>query len=345
MKTSFPLLWGAMLALFCSSMLVSHAADVEVIVGNTVPNPGDAPPAGLNAPFAVDFDAQGAMIIVEYDGGRLLKWTAADGLETLAGATATGYVDGAGETARFNKLHNVTIGADGQMYLSDHLNHAVRVYDPAKRSIDSFAGNGKEGFDGDSGSIDEARFRQPICVSLTADRKQLLVADIGNRRIRQIDLATERVRTIAGNGKKGRPADGELATEAPLVDPRAAAAAPDGSWYLLERGGHVLRHVRDGRVTTVAGNGKPGLVDGPALSAQLNGPKHLDIASDGRVFIADDNNHAVRVYDPATQTLQTVSTGNYKLKRPHGVKVHLGELYIADSFHHRILKLALPDAP
>ncbi len=60
--------------------------------------------------------------------------------------------------------------------------------------------------------------------------------------------------TVAGNGKKGVPADGNQATKSPLVDPRAVAVDSKNNIYILERSGHALRMVTpDGKIRTVAG--------------------------------------------------------------------------------------------
>ena len=333
---------AVLMACVCGTAALAQAAEVQVIRGPATPDPGKLQPGELNAPFAVDFDREGRMVIVEYDGGRVLRLTADGDLQHLAGDGNVGYVDGAATKAQFNKLHNLAIAADGRMYLSDHLNHAVRCYDPSSQTVTTVAGDGTEGFRGDGGPARQARFRQPICVTLAPDGNSLLVADIGNRRIRQISLQKQTIETIVGIGEKGTPEDGTPADYAPLVDPRAVAAAPDGSLYILERGGHALRVVRRGRVHTVAGTGRAGHTDGDALQSQLNGPKHMDVAPDGRVFIADDNNHAIRCYDPRARTLSTVDLGDYRLNRPHGVRVHDDQLYIADSYHHRILRTPLP---
>src|SRR5262249_56564952 len=100
-------------------------------------------------------------------------------------------------------------------------------------------------------------------------------ADLDNRRVRAIDLQTGVVRTVAGNGKKGVPADGADALQSPLVDPRAVAADRKGNVYILERSGHALRVVTpDGKIRTVAGTGQPGLSGdgGGALKATLRRP-------------------------------------------------------------------------
>ncbi len=333
------------LAVACLVSLLpwASAAEVQVLRGPTAPDPGEhVGPGELNTPFAVEFDSIGRMLIVEYDGGRLLRVNPGGSLETLAGDGTLGYRDGDPAQARFNKLHNLAIDQDDRVFLSDHLNHTVRLYEPAGPRVRSFAGNGQPGDAGDGQPLAAARFQRPICVSLSPDCQRLLIADIHNRRIRQVDLATGTLTSLVGNGKRGVPVDGTPARQAPLVDPRAAAEADNGDLYLLERGGHALRRVRDGRIETVAGDGQPGHLDGPALQARFHGPKHLDIAPDGRVVIADDVNHQVRLFDPATKRVSTIDLGPYRLRRPHGVKVRDGWLYIADSFHHRILRTRLP---
>jgi DNA-binding beta-propeller fold protein YncE len=182
-----------------------------------------------------------------------------------------------------------------------------------------------------------------MCVMLNPAKDTLYIADIRNYRIRAINMKSQTISTVAGNGKRGIPKDAAISTKAPLVDPRAAAADKKGNLYIVERGGHALRVVRtDGKIYTLAGTGKKGKADGSALKATMNGPKHLDIDDDGNVYIADDNNHLIRKYDPKSKTLTTVlGKGKTKLNRPHGVCVHKGYLYVADSWHHRILKIKL----
>lgn len=321
---------------------------VEVVVGPTEPAPpADLPPGVLNAPFAVAFEPEGtedagAMWIVEYDGGRLMRLEPNGTLVHVAGDAELGYADGPAKAARFNKLHHLLRLPDGQLLMSDHLNHAVRMYDPRTDQVSSLAGDGTAGFAGDGGPFAEAKFHRPICVDRGSEAGTVLVADINNRRLRLLDLRSGTVKTLAGNGERGVPEDGAIAVASPLVDPRAAIAAADGTIYLLERSGHALRRIDpDGRIYTVAGTVRAGRSDGEALQAELNGPKHLCWGPGGVIFIADDVNHLIRCYDPKAGTLTTVSMGPYRLKRPHGVHVRDGWLYVADSFHHRILRRRL----
>jgi sugar lactone lactonase YvrE len=335
----------ALITLFSAGLVAAtstHAAEVEVLVGPPGPVPGTAKSV-LVEPFAMEFDADGKMVIVEYTGGRVLTWSEDSGLKHVAGGPEQGYVDGKAMDARFNKLHNLVILPSGKIILSEHLNHTIRQYDPAAGTISTFSGTGeKQGPAVSQVGVDKATYNQPICVMASPDYSSLLVADIGNHVIRRIALASGLVTIVAGNGKRGNPVDGELATESPLVDPRGAIENKDGEVYVISRGGHMLWRIdRDGKITRVAGNGKAGLVDGDVNQSQLNGPKHLCFGPSGEVYLADDVNDVVRKFDPKTGLLTTVDLGDYKIKRPHGVTVRDGWLYIADSFQHRILRVKL----
>ncbi len=336
----------AFIAAMVTLTAVANATDpvVQVLIGSHDADPGKTiAPGKLSYPFGIDFDSAGNMIIVEYKGGRIFKRTPAGDLSQFGGLGHAGYEGDGGPVAQasFKDMHNVAIGPDDSLYISDHANHAIRRVDN-KGNVSTYAG-GKAGFAGDGEPVEHAKFNMAISVSISPDKKYLLVADIKNRRIRRITLGSGRVETVAGNGTRDVPVDGTNAATAPLVDPRAAAYDEAGNLFIIERGGNALRVVdTTGKVRTVAGSGKKGKADGFGKEATLNGPKHLAIDSAGAVYIADDNNHLVRCFDPETGVLTTVlGAGKFKLNRPHGVQVHDGWLYIADSWNHRVVRLKL----
>ena len=336
--------------LFIATMVtltaVANATDpvVQVLIGSHDADPGKTiAPGKLSYPFGIDFDSAGNMIIVEYKGGRIFKRTPAGDLSQIGGLSHAGYEGDGGPVAKasFKNMHNVAIGPDDSLFISDHANHAIRRVD-SRGKVSTYAG-GKAGFAGDGEAVEDAKFNMAISVSISPDKKYLLVADIKNCRIRRITLGSGRVETVAGNGTRDVPVDGTNAATAPLVDPRAAAYDETGNLYIVERGGNALRLVdTTGKVRTVAGSGKKGKADGFGKEATLNGPKHLAIDPAGAVYIADDNNHLIRCFDPETGVLTTVlGDGKFKLNRPHGVQVHDGWLYIADSWNHRVVRLKL----
>ena len=303
----------------------------------------------LRYPAGIDFDADGNAWIVELTGGRILGVRPSGELFVFAGTVNGGYEGDGGPAAkaRFNHPHNLAISPDGTFYIADSSNHCIRAIDSRADRVNTFAGRPEDGFSGDDQVRTNARFREPICVTLTPDAKKLLIADIRNYRIRQIDLTTDQVTTIAGNGKRGNPEEGVVAQESMLLDPRAVAADSRGNVYILERAGNILRMIDpEGRLFTVAGTGARGFSDGPAMEATFFEPKHICVDSQDRVYIADDKNNAIRLYDPHRGEVRTVLGGEGEhgtLKSPHGVCVHKEDLYIVDSGHNRVLKMAIAE--
>jgi sugar lactone lactonase YvrE len=344
-------LFSACLAISIANVATAERPRSSIIIGESLANNKNPKPGKLNSPFGVDFDAAGNMYIVELSGGRVHKLDSTGNFTTIAGDGSKGYSgdNGPASKATFNGMHNVAVTPEGDVYISDSWNHCIRKIDGKSGIITTFAGTGQAGFSGDGSQATKATFNFLMCISFNATHDKIYAADLKNLRVRAIDLKTGIITTIAGNGKKGIPKDGALAIDSPLVDPRAVAVDSRGNVYILERSGHALRVVTpDGKIRTVAGTGKPGGVDGPALEAELNSPKHLAVDLDDNVIIADDQNKRIRKYDPQRGTLSSllgsgVDVPKRGLLRPHGVCVHRdGSIFIVDTGHHRIVRLKLP---
>ena len=328
----------------------AEATEVRFVVGGLMPEEGgDWKPADgpLSNPFGIDFDSHGNLYIVELGGGRVHRLDATGELTQISGDGSKGYAGDGGPaaTATFNGMHNCAVTSDDQLLIADSWNHCVRRMDLGSGLIDTIAGTGKEGFSGDGGPAKGATFNFVMCISLSPDKKTLHITDLKNLRVRNMDLHSTVVTTVAGNGAKGVPTDGSRAADSPLVDPRAAASDANGNLYVLERGGNALRVVRgDGSIHTVAGNGQKGYRDGPAMKAQFGSPKHVCTDPNGNVYIADDLNGAIRKYDPQTSEVTTVlgrgvGHPDVRLSHPHGVCYHKGVLYVIDSGNSRILSV------
>ena len=348
------------LSLILTLAASAFAAKIELVAGGGMRESGAlATESVLREPFATEFLPDGTIAIVEMvSGNRLLRVDKSGKMATIGGTGVKGFSGDAGfaKAAQFNGVHNIAVTPEGDIFLSDAWNYRVRKITGRTGAIITFAGTGTKGFSGDGGPAGKAEFGTVIQVALDPASKNLYVADIDNKRIRRINLATGIVETVAGNGKAGKPEDGALAKDAPLSDPRAVVSAADGSFYILERGGHALRFVDTaGTIRTVAGTGKPGLSGdgGPALEATLNGPKHLCLDRDGSVIIADAENNVVRRYNPKDGRITRVAGTGKKganglggdpfaceLARPHGVTVAPdGTLYITDSYNNRVLRI------
>ncbi len=327
---------------------------IELVAGGTR-DAVDIPArdALLKEPFGTAFDALGQLWIVEMaSGNRLLKVDNAGMLAHIAGSGEAGFAGDGGlaVSAQFNGPHNLAIGVDGRILVADTWNGRIRQVNPQTKRVDTLLGF--------EVPLARARAAGPYCVSVDPSGKLLYIADL--QRIHRLDLETGKCIVVAGNGEKGIPQDGSNAADAPLVDPRAVAADRVGNVYILERGGNALRVVKpDGTIRTVVNrSGKRGgekSLREPAMDAMLNGPKHLCVDLGNRVIIADAENHLVRRYDPADESVCRVAgTGATgvegvggkadacRLARPHGVAIHpkSGELYITDTYNNRILRVA-----
>jgi len=339
-------------------------AEVAVLVGDPAGRVAKAPdPTRVNEPFAVAYDAEGRLYGVEYTRGNRLFRLAADGtVEFVAGRFHVSSPKDAfppeavAATAdvRFHGLHDVAIGRDGRAFVADTFNHRICGFDPVSRDVTVVAGTGQAGFSGDGGPAASAMFQQAYCSALVPGGEALLVADIGNHRLRRVELREGTVATVVGNGTAGRPVDAAAPLATPLAGPRAACMTADGTIYLALREGNTLVAVKRGTVRIVANaSGKSGYGGdgGPAREALLAGPKYVSLDRAGRVLIADTENHCIRRYDPTSDTITTVAgmptqagatigadLRSTRLARPHGCAIAPdGRLVIADSDNDRIL--------
>ena len=167
-------------------------------------------------PFGLAFDGKGNTYVAEYKGGRILLLRQDGKVRIFSGNGEDGFAgDGLEATeGRYNGIHNLARTSNGDLYVSDTRNNLIRMINCKTNLIHTVAGiPGKKGFSGDGGLASRAKLADPISISLSPDQKTLLVADIHNKRIRAIDLTTGLIRTLAGNGNRGTPKDGESALE------------------------------------------------------------------------------------------------------------------------------------
>ena len=240
------------------------------------------------------------------------------------------------------------------MFFVEMQNHLIRRVDAKTKRISTIAGTGAAGFSGDGGQATSATMRNPHSIGLDG-AGGLYVADIGNNRIRRIDLKTGKIETFAGTGEKRPTPDGSTIAGTPLNGPRAVDFGTNGEMFLALREGNAVFQIdsKEKKFRHLGGTGTAGIAGdgGPALAAQLNGPKGIAVGPHGDLYIADTENHAIRVIRAATQKIETlVGDGTAgdgpdgdpkkcRLQRPHGVYVNArGDVYIGDSSNHKVRK-------
>lgn len=147
---------------------------------------GPATSAQLYAPRGLAFDPAGNLHVADDNNDRVRKIDGAGVITTVAGAGTTGY-DGDGgpaTAALLNRPRGMVFDAEGNLYLADSGNHAIRMVDPAG-TITTVVGNGRRGFDGDGGPAEDARLFSPRGVGM-GPAGALFIADSGNDRVRRV---------------------------------------------------------------------------------------------------------------------------------------------------------------
>jgi len=327
------------------SMTILRAQSFVPIAGTGVAGfAGDGGPgtsAQINNPYGLVTGPDGALYFCEIGNHRIRRLDLETHvISTAAGSGTKGYAGDGGPAlaASLNEPYEVRFDRAGNMYFAEMQNHVVRRVDRQTKIITTVAGTGIAGFSGDGGPAVKAQLRQPHSIAFDKDGR-LLICDIGNHRIRRVDLTAGTIETWAGTGERQPTPDGAPIAGTPLNGPRAISSGAGGDLYLVLREGNAVFRIDTaaGRIFHVAGTGETGYTgDGAsALSAKLAGPKGIAWAPDNSLYLADTENHAIRRVDLKSGIITTVVDG---LKRPHGIFVDAaGKVYIADSEHHRIL--------
>lgn len=214
--------------------------------------------------------------------------------------------------ARLNGPEDVFVAPNGDLYIADTRNHAVRKVTAATGVISTVAGNRSPGAEGDGGPAVEARLSSPRAVA-ASEIGDLYIADTGNNKVRRVSAATGNIGTVAGTGAPGYSGDGARATAARLRAPEGVALGPNGDLYVADTGNHAVRRVAlaTGIMTGVAGTGAPGYSgDGaPATSALLESPVAIDFGPSGDLYVADTANHRIRRVRLSSGAISTIAGG------------------------------------
>ncbi|MCX6942928.1 MAG: Ig-like domain-containing protein, partial [Verrucomicrobia bacterium] len=235
---------------------------------------------------------------------------------TLAGSGTSGNVNGTGAAARFASLNGVAVDTAGNLYVSDSTNGNIRKITPA--------------------GVVTTLASVPTAFGVAVDAAgAVYTTGYNSNEIKKITSGV--VTTLASGGDLNAPVG--LAVDAA------------GNLYVA---GHVTSKVHKitpaGVVSTFAGSGTRGYLDGTGTAAQLDTPRGVATDSAGNVYVADPGNHRIRKISPAgvVTTLAGSGTGGFadgtgtsaKFNDNYGVAVDsAGNIYVADTDNHRIRKI------
>ncbi len=260
---------------------------------------------------------------------------------------------GARSIAYLTQPSGVAIDFAGKIFIADTVNSRI-LEASADGTVTRVAGGGI----GDGGPATNASLNYPRGIAI-GPGGDVFIADWLNSRIRKVNPSGT-IMTVAGNADPGYSGDDVTATSASLLGPTDVAVDAAGNLFIADSGNNRIRRVdTSGTITTVAGDGGAGYSGdgGPAPAASLNLPRGIAVDAAGNLFIADTDNHRIRMV--STDGTMTTVVGNglpfyggiedpatqSRVDRPHAVDVDgSGNLFIADTGHHRICKRSVSGA-
>ena len=260
-------------------------------------------------PMRIGRDFTGQLVFVDAGNHSLRYLDGQDQVLMFAGTGTAGFVNGKTPlTSSFNFPSGLVVNTQTSItYISDRLNHVIRSID-SNGLVSTYAGFtfiGQAGLEGIAGHVDgvasQALFNNPMDIVLDS-KGNLFVADFSKHAIRKIDPLGN-VTTFAGSPSGIQvPLFGFIdgkGTTALFNYPFGLCIDPNDNLYVADALNHAIRKITpDGTVTTLTGfSGTPGLLNGDLNSAQFNMPTDIDIDASGNIYIADSNNHVIRIIE------------------------------------------------
>jgi uncharacterized protein (TIGR03437 family) len=345
---------------------VSTSGIITTFAGNGTVSPGGGPSAygdggpatsaQLHLPMGVAVDAHFNVYIADTGDNTIREVTADGNIATVAGDSFPSY-EGDGGLAIAAELHSpedVAVDSSGNVYIADTANAYIREITISTGEINFIAGDGSIGFTGDGGYATSAGLIAPFALALDSSNN-VYFAENGDSRIREINVTSLDISTVAGNGTAGFAGDGSTAGNAELNSPTGVALDSSGNIYIADSLNYRIRKVASGNISTFAGNGTLSYSGngGPAIQAQLNTPQGVAADGAGNLYLSDTLNNVVRKVSPNGTIANFAGNGgagssgdggaatSAQLNGPQGLAVDAsGNLFIADTLNAKVRKVS-----
>jgi sugar lactone lactonase YvrE len=265
--------------------------------------------ATFDKPRGLAIASDGTVFVAECNNNCVRKLAPDGQVSVYAGKCSNATNDtgldevGNWEVARFWCPIDIAFDKDGSLLVVDMLNSKIKRISK-DRKVSLVAGRGgKEDDEGyvvfgfSNGPALKAEFNEPAGISVGSDGT-VYIADMKNNCIRT--LKKGKAGTLAGacDPKKKGHKDGPLA-EALFNQPNSVELAADGTVWVTDTHNHVIRKIKDGKVSTISGKaGQQGYYDGDVKDALYNGPQSIAVAKDGTLYVVDLGNYRVRLVNP-----------------------------------------------
>ena len=260
---------------------------------------GPATEATFNQPYSLQVDTNGDVYVVDRLNYVIRKIEAATGVITTVAGTGEPAYGGDGRPAvraKFREPNDCFLDGRGGLLIADVQDQRIRRVDLTSGIITTFAGDGAKERRGDGLPATEASILGARAVCMDGAGNTYIAEREGNG-IRKVD-ANGIMSTLAGTGEFGYAGDGGPAFIATWGGPKAIRCDHAGSLLVVDTENHAIRRIdaETGIVTTIAGGRLGGGGDGGnAADAAMDRPHGCEVDASGNIYIADSNNHRVRV--------------------------------------------------
>jgi sugar lactone lactonase YvrE len=252
--------------------------------------------AKLFVPRGLSYDLSGNLLIGDSENHRIRQINSNGIITTLGGTGISGSAGNTGSVSTIDLLSPAFIVLNpgrNLFYFTDA--YYIWQYSYFSGNVSVIAGTALQQFSGDGAPANLAQVNQPFGLWLTSPNL-LYFADRMNHRIRVIDLSTNHINTVAGNGNVGFCGNGMEATSSCLDAPLGVFVSSTGIIFIADSGNNMIRQVAvNGIIQAFAGSGVSGYNGDniPATSARLT---PLDVKGDiwGNIYIADYANCRIR---------------------------------------------------
>ncbi len=269
---------------------------------------GDYATARFSRPQGLTLDGDTLYVADTQNHAIRVVDLAARAVTTVAGTGVQGFerdASGPGPEIALSSPWDVVAHA-GKVYIAMAGSHQLWVYDSASGQVGPYAGTGREALL--DGPLRQAAMNQPS--GIDSDGTVLYFADAEASAIRTADLDPDgEVRTIVGVGLFDFGDVDGTGDKVRLQHALGVTVADDGLLYVADTYNNKIKRINPTtrESVTFLGTGEPGFADGG--EALFYEPGGIDYA-DGKLYIADTNNHAIRVADLATGVVSTVTFPN-----------------------------------
>lgn len=348
---------------------ITPAGVVTTLAGSYMSGTADG--TGSAAQFTnlmgIAITTSGTIYVTEGNKNTIRKITPSGVVTTLAGSTQ-GFADGTGSAAQFYSPRGIAVAASGTIYVADSYNHRIRMITPAGM-VTTLAGS-TPGFA--DGTLSISQFDAPAGITLGASGS-IYVADYNNRRIRKIEVSGYTISPILPAGLSFDATTGAISgtptvanpattytitatnaggssvktiaiTVLPMNPPAISYTTPNT--FLINTAITPLNPLNTGGavggttiVSTFAGSGAAGAVDGNGTNAQFSKPVNFAFDGLGNMYVLDFNNNKIRKVTPAG----VVTTFAQGVSGPIGIAVTAAGIVYVSEFDTQKIRKIMPD--